>query len=70
MVALCGFVASSVGIFFALLMQQPRGNVRAGLVCYNAALFGSVLPALALGPNPWAEPLTVWIAVVLGAIFT
>ncbi|XP_059468464.1 urea transporter 1-like isoform X2 [Neocloeon triangulifer] len=70
LVALCGFVASTVGIFFSLLMQQPRGSIRAGLCCYNAALFGAVLPALALGPNPWAEPLTVWICVVLGSIFT
>jgi len=63
-------VSEFVGFVCSQLMQQPRGNVRAGLCCYNAALFGAVLPALALGPDPWAEPLTVWISVILGAIFT
>ncbi|CAB3372541.1 Hypothetical predicted protein [Cloeon dipterum] len=69
-VAICGLIASTVGILFSLLMKQPCGSIRAGLCCYNAALFGAVLPALLLGPSPVAEEVEVYIAVLIGSVFT
>ncbi|XP_065350971.1 urea transporter 2-like isoform X2 [Cloeon dipterum] len=69
-VAICGLIASTVGILFSMLMKQPCSSIRAGLCCYNAALFGAVLPALLLGPNPVAEEVEVFIAVLIGSVFT
>jgi urea transporter len=51
-------------------MGQPSGSLNAGLVCYNAALLGAVMPALLLGPGSSTDPVGVWLCVIIGAAVT